>query len=54
MIAFTFQYSEQSMIASLQDALLEWISHIEINQEKYSVEMLPMECHYPMYAENDA
>ena len=49
MIAFTFQYSEQPMIESLQDALMEWISHIEIDQEKYSVEMLPMECHHPMY-----
>lgn len=49
MIAFTFQYSEQSMIACLQDALMEWISHIEIDQDKYSVEMLPMECHHPMY-----
>lgn len=49
MIAFTFQYSEQPMIESLQDALMEWISHIEIDQDKYSVEMLPMECHHPMY-----
>ena len=49
MIAFTFQYSEQSMIACLRDALMEWISHIEIDQDKYSVEMLPMECHHPMY-----
>lgn len=49
MIAFTFQYSEQPMIESLQDALMEWISHIEIDQEKYSVDILPMECHYPMY-----
>ena len=54
MIAFTFQYSEQPMIESLQDALMEWISHIEIDQEKYIVDILPMECHYPMYAENDA
>ena len=49
MIAFTFQYSEQSMIACLRDALMEWISHIEIDQDKYSVELLPMECHHPMY-----
>ena len=37
------------MIACLRDALMEWISHIEIDQDKYSVEMLPMECHHPMY-----
>ena len=37
------------MLDSLQEALMEWISHIEIDQDKYRVEIIPMECHYPMY-----
>ena len=49
MIAFRFQYSNQSMLDSLQEALMEWISHIEIDQDKYSVEIMPMECHDQMY-----
>lgn len=49
MIAFRFQYSNQSMLDSLQEALMEWISHIEIDQDKYCVEIMPMECHDPMY-----
>lgn len=41
MISFNFTYSGKPMIESLKDSFDEWKSQIELNQEKYQIEIIP-------------